>query len=149
MQPISKEVTDLTGFTVHGSSLYHNGVLVAAIPLKDLLNRFINYLRDFQNPILVAHNAKSFGAPVLRRVLAENGLQQVFKQVVPVFVDTLPLSKHMFPGLPSYSLKNLVDHFLGQQFAAHNAVEDAKILKRLFYTWNPSDDYITSFFSSF
>lgn len=145
MLPLSQEVTALTGFTVHDLSLYRYGVPVPTIPLKDLLIRFITYLAQFHHPILVAHNAKYFDTPVLMRVLAENGLQQRFKQVVSCFLDTYQLSKYMYHDLPCYSLKVLVDYFFGEKFDAHNAVEDAKILQRLFYAWKPSDDYVNRF----
>lgn len=146
MLPISKDVTDLTGFTVHGSSLYRYGDPVPTMPVKDLLIQFIDYLGYFQHPVLVAHNAMRFDAPVLMRVLAENGLQQRFKQVVSCIVDTYQLSTYIHPGLPrGHSLKALASHFLRKQFDAHNAVEDARILEMLFYTWNPSNYYVNMF----
>lgn len=150
MEALTKDVTDLTGFTVHGSCLYRNGYPVPTIPLKDLLIHFIDYLDNFHHPILVAHNALHFDVPVLMRVLEENGLKQQFTQVVSGFVDTYQLSKHIYPGLPrGYSLKALVKQFLGQQFDAHNAEEDAKILEKLFYKWNPNDCYVKMFTYSF
>lgn len=47
--------------------------------------------------------------------------------------------------MPRHSLKALVDYFFGEKFDAHNAVEDAKILQRLFYDWKPSDPYVNKF----
>lgn len=108
------------------------------ILVKDLLIYFIDYLSQFRRPRLVAHNAKYFDTPVLMRVLAENGLQQRFSQVVSGFVDTYKLSKHIYPYLPGYSLKALVNYFLHLKFHAHNALEDTTVLKKLFVTWNPS-----------
>lgn len=140
--PLSKHVRDLTGFVVHGPHLYRHGVPVQTLLLKDLLSRFIAYLSQFYRPLLVAHNAQNFDAPVIMRVMAENGLQQRFRQVVFGFVDTYQLSKHLYPYLPSYSLKALVNHFLHQRFDAHNALEDAKILEKLFITWKPSKYHI-------
>lgn len=140
--PLSKHVRDLTGFAVHGPYLYRHGVLVQTLLLKELLRRFIDYLSQFYRPLLVAHNAENFDAPVIMRVMAENGLQQRFRQVVSGFVDTFQLSKHIYSYLPGYSLKALASHFLGQQFDAHNALEDAKILEKLFITWNPSQYHI-------
>lgn len=142
---ISRGATNVTGFVVSGSRLYRYGDPVPTIPLRDLLIRFLAYLVQFHNPILVAHNAKWFDAPVLMRVLAENGLQQDFKQIVHGFLDTLQLSKQIYPSLPGYSLEALVNQFLGQHFDAHNAVEDAKVLQRLFYTWNPSDGIVNMY----
>lgn len=143
MKPISPEATNLTGFTVIHSQLYRHGVQMQTIPLSILLNHFINFLRCYNRPLLVAHNAKGFDTPVLMRVLAENGLQQRFREVVSGFVDTLQLSKLIYPNLPSYSLTNLAEHFLQQNFNAHNGLEDAKILQRLFKTWSPHPSYIT------
>lgn len=137
-QPLSQAVQNLTGFTVHGSCLYHHGILKQTILVKDLLSCFIDYLSQFQHPLLVAHNANCFDTPVLMRVLAENGLQQRFRQVVSGFVDTYKLSKHIYPNLPGYSLKALVSRFLHLQFDAHNALEDATVLNKLFIAWNPS-----------
>lgn len=140
--PLSKHVTDLTGFTVHGPNLYWHGVVMQTLSLKDVLRRFIDYLSQFYRPLLVAHNAEKFDAPVIMRVMAENGLQQRFRQVVSGFVDTFQLSKRLYPNLPGYSLTALARNFLGQQFDAHNALEDAKILEKLFNTWTPSKPHI-------
>lgn len=145
MLPLSQEATELTGFTADQSRLYRFGVPVPTIPLRNLLCNFIDYLGQYHRPILVAHNAMRFDVPLLMRVLVENGLQQRFHQVVFGFLDTIQLSQHIYPGLPSYSLKALVNQFLHQQFDAHNAVEDAKILQMLLETWNPSNDTINLF----
>lgn len=140
--PLSQHVTDLTGFVVHGPHLYRHGVAMQTLLLKELLRRFINYLSQFYRPLLVAHNAEKFDAPVIMRVMAENGLLQQFRQVVSGFVDTYQLSKHLYPYLPGYSLTALARRFLGQPFDAHNALEDARILEKLFLTWRPSKQYI-------
>lgn len=142
VREISNGATNITGFTVCDSRLCRDGVPVPTIPLRDLLIQFLTYLAQFHNPILVAHNARCFDAPVLMRVLAENGLQQDFKQIVHGFLDTLPLSREIYPRLPGYSLEALVNQFLGQHFDAHNAVEDAKVLQRLFYTWKPNEGIV-------
>lgn len=140
--PLSKHVTDLTGFTVHGPYLYRQGVVMPTLSLKDLLCRFLDYLSQFYRPLLVAHNAEKFDAPVIMRVMAENGLLQRFRQVVSGFVDTYQLSRHLYPHLHGHSLMALARHFLGQQFDAHNALEDARILEKLFITWKPYKHHI-------
>lgn len=147
-RPIPPKVTELTGFTVNGSCLYHHGLPVQTLPLRDLLTDFINYLRRFPRPLLVAHNAVNFDAPVLMRVLAENGLQQSFTQEVSRFMDTYLLSRYIYPKLKKYSLEFLASHFLHQQFDAHNGLEDATILQKLFNTWKPAEPLIDMFTSS-
>lgn len=142
-QPISEGAARITGFTVQGGALFHRGQPVPTMPLRDLLICFIEYLRAFNRPKLVAHNARFFDAPVLMRVLAENGLQDWFSQVVSCFVDTLNLSKLLYPNLiGGHSLKALVESFLGRRFDAHNALEDARILQELFYGWKDREFYI-------
>lgn len=114
------------------------------MPLRDLLIRFIDFLRNFHCPKLVAHNAQCFDVPVLMRVLAKNGLQQQFMQVVPYYVDTLQLSRRRNHDLPDgHSLKALAKYYLGRNFDEHNALEDAKILQMLFYNWNLAEFYIS------
>lgn len=147
--PLSKHVRDLTGFAVHGPYLYRHGAVMQTLSLKDLLGRFIDYLSQFYCPLLVAHNAEKFDAPVIMRVMAENGLLQRFRQVVSGFVDTYLLSKRLYPNLSGYSLTALARSFLGQQFDAHNALEDARILEKLFNTWRPSKHHTDMCTSSF
>lgn len=144
-RPIPQKVMELTGLAVQGRCLYHHGLPVQTLPLRDLLNDFINYLRRFPRPLLMAHNAVKFDAPVLMRVLAENGLQQSFRQVVSRFMDTYLLSRHIYPNLPKYSLEFLVSYFLRQKFDAHDGLEDAKILQRLVNTWKPAESDIDMF----
>lgn len=133
-------VTDVTGFTVHDGNLFRHGVWMPTIPLLDALTGFIDYLCTFRHPILlVAHNARCFDALVLTRVLRQFVLQQQrFQQVVCGFLDTLKLSKNVFPDLTRYSQEYLVSHFLRKTYDAHNAEEDARMLQELFYTWNCS-----------
>ncbi|XP_029697037.1 uncharacterized protein [Takifugu rubripes] len=140
--PLSEHVRNLTGFTVDGPYLYRHGVVMQTLLVKDLLRRFIDYLSQFYCPLLVAHNAEMFDAPVIMRVMAENGLLQRFRQVVSGFVDTYQLIKRLSPCLPGYSLTALARQFLGQRFDAHNALEDAKILEKLFITWRPSKHHV-------
>ncbi|KAL3061117.1 hypothetical protein OYC64_009348 [Pagothenia borchgrevinki] len=69
-----------------------------------------------------------------------------FEQVVSGFVDTLPLSKKLYPQLKRFNQPYLVRYFLGERYNAHNAVEDAKLLEELFYNrWNPDNDVISEF----
>ncbi|XP_044048665.1 uncharacterized protein LOC122874627 [Siniperca chuatsi] len=128
----------VTGFTVQYDTLFCHGVPVDTIPLVEALTSFIAFLRSFRRPVLLAaHSARRFDAPVLTRVLRQFSLRQEFQQVVSGFLDTFLLSKNVFRGLGSYSQENLVRHYLGKTYKAHDALEDARMLQELFNTWSP------------
>lgn len=139
-QALDRGATDVTGFTVHYGNLFRHGVQMPTIPLPDVLTSFIGYLRTFRRPVLLAaHNARCFDALVLTRVLRQFlPQQQQFQQVVCGFLDTLQLSKNVYPYLTRYSQEHLVSHFLRKTYNAHNAEEDARMLQELFCIWKPS-----------
>ncbi|XP_029289296.1 uncharacterized protein LOC115009464 [Cottoperca gobio] len=126
-RPIHERASEVNGFTVGDGRLLLNGTPVDTVPLVDALTSFIDFLRSFQRPVLLAaHNAEQFDAPLLQRVLRQFSLYTEFQQVVSGFVDTLPLSRNLHPDLPSNSQVNLVQHFLGKTYNAHDALEDAR-----------------------
>uniref|UniRef100_A0A3B3C206 exodeoxyribonuclease III n=1 Tax=Oryzias melastigma TaxID=30732 RepID=A0A3B3C206_ORYME len=128
----------ITGFNVTPEGLFLRGRRKQTTPLLDALKAFLNFLRSFRRPVLLAaHNARRFDAPVLTRVLQQHSLLQEFQQVVTDFLDTFLLSKNLFPNLTSYSQENLVQFFLRQFYNAHDAVEDAKMLQKLYNAWKP------------
>ncbi|XP_020516526.2 DNA polymerase III PolC-type [Labrus bergylta] len=134
---LTESARNVTGFTVSDGVLSLRGRTVDTIPLVEALTSFIAFLRSFRHPLLLAaHSARRFDAPVLMRVLRQISLRQEFLQVVSGFLDTFLLSKNVYYGLASYSQVNLVDHFLGQTYDAHNAVEDARMLQNLFNSWS-------------
>ncbi|XP_051237832.1 protein PML [Dicentrarchus labrax] len=143
---LTESAKNVTGFTVSNGCLFLRGVPVDTIPLFDALTSFITFLRSFRRPVvLAAHSARRFDAPVLTRVLTQFVLRQEFQKVVSGFLDTFLLSKNVFHGLNSYSQENLVRHFLGKTYDAHNAMEDARMLQELFNTWNPGGWDISRF----
>ncbi|XP_054476453.1 DNA polymerase III PolC-type-like [Anoplopoma fimbria] len=139
---LTESAKQVTGFTVSDGELFLRGKPVDTIPLADALTSFLDFLRSFRNPVLLAaHSARRFDAPVIIRVMRELNLLQEFRKVVSGFVDTFPLSKNLH-RLRSYSQENMVRHFLGKTYDAHDAVEDAKMLQELFNKWNPSNQSI-------
>ncbi|XP_049429313.1 DNA polymerase III subunit epsilon-like isoform X2 [Epinephelus fuscoguttatus] len=145
-RPISPKASELTGITKSRGTLYHHGTPLDTVFLYDALNDFIDFLsscrprhrkRPRRRPVLLAaHNAR-FDAPILARVLQKCYLWEDFQQVVSGFVDTLPLSRNLFPGLHSYSLESLAEYFLYRYYDAHDGLEDARILQELFDFWDP------------
>ncbi|KAF6717709.1 DNA polymerase III PolC-type [Oryzias melastigma] len=135
---LTRSAKQVTGFNVTPEGLFLRGRRKQTTPLLDALKAFLNFLRSFRRPVLLAaHNARRFDAPVLTRVLQQHSLLQEFQQVVTDFLDTFLLSKNLFPNLTSYSQENLVQFFLRQFYNAHDAVEDAKMLQKLYNAWKP------------
>ncbi|KAL6106361.1 uncharacterized protein ACO6RY_10253 [Pungitius sinensis] len=138
----TRELTDsakrVTGFTVRDGALFRDGVPTSTVPLAEALASFLDFLRSFGGPVrLAAHSARRFDAPVLTRALRRLRLLPEFQRAVCGFVDTFPLAKSLF-RLSSYSQENMVRHFLGKSYDAHNAVADAAMLQELFNHWAPS-----------
>ncbi|XP_037539016.1 DNA polymerase III PolC-type-like [Nematolebias whitei] len=137
MTPSAKQVT---GFTVRPDGLFLHDKPVETVPLTEVLNSFISFLRSFRRPVLLAaHGAKRFDAPVLTRVLRRHSLLQQFQQVVSGFLDTFLLSKHLYPRLSRHSQEYMVQHFLRMSYNAHNALEDARMLQKLYKRWSPNN----------
>ncbi|XP_017160605.1 DNA polymerase III PolC-type-like isoform X2 [Poecilia reticulata] len=137
-QNIDEGATEVTGFTVQSGHLVLYVSPVETVPIDDLLTSFIDFLRSFQRPVLLAaHNAKRFDMPVLTRVMKKYDLYPQFQQVVSGFLDTLLLSKRLFPRIKGYSQVSLVKIFLQKSYDAHNAEEDAKMLQELYKVWRP------------
>lgn len=136
---LSESAMKVTGFTVHDGRLFLRGIPLRTISLVDAVTSFIEFLRSFGNPVLLAaHNAKRFDAPVLTRVLQQLNIRQEFRQVVSGFVDTFLLSKNLFRDLPRHSQEFLVHYFLKTTYDAHNAMQDATMLQKLFNFWLPN-----------
>jgi DNA polymerase-3 subunit epsilon len=105
-----------------------NGItddMVLGKPLiQDLLPSFAEFCAD---DILVAHNAP-FDAQFLT--------SDIKKHETPaprgVIIDTLPLARKVFPGLPNYKLGTLVQHLKIPSAGFHRAEEDSTYCGKLF-----------------
>jgi DNA polymerase-3 subunit epsilon len=92
--------------------------------IEDILPSFAEFCQDLP---LVAHNApfdSQFLLTDIKRyeVLAPRG----------VVLDTLPIARKVFPGLPNYKLGTLVQHLKIPSSNFHRAEEDATYCGRLF-----------------
>ncbi|XP_068169667.1 protein PML-like [Antennarius striatus] len=143
---LTQSATDVTGFVVSNGRLFCRGVPMKTIHLHDLLVTFMDFLRSFPRPVLLAaHNARLFDAPVLTKALKKFNLLTEFKSVVCGFLDTFLLVKNVHRGLASYSQPNLVKHFLGKSYKEHDALEDARALQDLLTRLNPTPPVINRF----
>ncbi|KAG7324118.1 hypothetical protein KOW79_012134 [Hemibagrus wyckioides] len=137
--PIDYGASRVTGLTTRRQTLLLHGQPVETVPLREALKLFISFLKAFSRPVLVGHNCKRFDCPVLQRILKEFNLLEEFQDVVSCYLDTLALSREMFP-LPKYSQPFLVQHFLQKTYGAHDATEDVRALQELYRFWRPRTD---------
>ena len=79
-----------------------------------------------ENAIFVAHNV-TFDFGFIREEFARLGYQYTRQQLC-----TVRLARKVFPGLPSYSLSNLKNHFGIAAARSHRALDDTLATVRLF-----------------
>ena len=139
---ILPQASEVTGLKFQNGKMYHQDKEVESVGISVALKEFINFLKEtdtFCNTILVGHNAKVFDIPILLRALEKNVLiDEFFLSGVKGFIDTLPLFKACVPDLPSYSQSNIYSSLFGEEFGAHNSLEDVLALCRLFEKISPN-----------
>ncbi len=92
--------------------------------IGDVLGEFAGFCESLP---LVAHNA-----PFDFKFLLEDVKTHRAKAPVGVVLDTLPLARIVFPGLPNYKLWTLVRHFSFPSGTFHRAEEDSSYCGLLF-----------------
>jgi len=99
--------------------------------IKDVLPQILEFIGD---SILVSHNAQ-FDVSFLNQALIDNGYPPLKNAVV----DTLPLSRYLFPDSRSHSLGSLCHNMeiKYDEESAHRAVYDATVLNNV---WQPMLD---------
>lgn len=105
-----------------------NGITDEMVSGKPLIESLLPSLADFcEDCMLVAHNAP-FDTQFL--------LADIKKHESPaprgVILDTLPIARKVFPGLPNYKLGTLVQHLKIQATDFHRAEQDASYCGYLF-----------------
>lgn len=90
------------------------------------LLKFQNFIMNSE--FLVGHNAYYFDYPFLQNEMIRHGIQ-----LKKYFIkDTMWIAKKKLPGLRSYSLKNLTQHFSIVNKDAHRALSDVLATHELF-----------------
>jgi len=89
---------------------------------RDRFEVLLEFAEIIQGAVLIAHNA-SFDMGMLKSNFQAAGIE--FPETGPVY-DSIEVSRHLFPGLRSYSLEKLIEHFKLEGSNSHNAVEDTE-----------------------
>jgi DNA polymerase III subunit epsilon len=92
--------------------------------IETLLGSFAEFCEDI---IMVAHNAP-FDAQFLTSDIKKH------ESIAPkgIILDTLPISRKVFPGIPNYKLGTLVQHLKIPSTGFHRAEEDATYCGHVF-----------------
>lgn len=107
---------------IHGIS---DEELLLAPLSSEVLPRFLNWLGETREPILLAHNA-SFDAAFLGASLARLGLLEESRREI---VDTLPLARKRLPFLPNHRLETIAARHQLDLSGAHRALTDSLRVK--------------------
>ncbi len=105
-----------------------NGIsndMVRGKPTIDkILESFSEFCSDYP---MVAHNA-----PFDAQFLIADYKKHEFSTPAGIILDTLPIARKIFPGLPNYKLGTLVQHLKIPATDFHRAEEDATYCGKLF-----------------
>ncbi len=113
---IPLEIIRITGIT--------NDMVSDAPKFYEIAKEVVEYTEDC---IFVAHNVR-FDYSFLREEFSKLGYTYTKKQLC-----TVRLSRKAFPGLKSYSLGNLINHFGISVDARHRALDDALATTEIFH----------------
>lgn len=105
-------ITNLTGITNEMLQKYGKNINI-------VLSSFIDFIG---NNVLVAHNANFDINFLYDKCLLYSNLY-----LKNDFIDTMKVSKKLYPNLPNYKLSTLADHFNIDYSNAHRSIEDVKI----------------------
>lgn len=105
-----------------------NGITNQMVAGKPLVETVLESLTEFckQDP-LVAHNA-----PFDAQFLISDYKKYEMQTPSGTILDTLPIARKIFPGLPNYKLGTLVQHLKIPSSDFHRAEEDATYCGNLF-----------------
>ena len=100
-QVIDARASEVTGIFVISGELYSHEQKVESV------TDFVEWLKPLAPVIPVAHNCRTFDSYRLVKSLCSADMLGEFQNVVNGFADTLPLSKAVFQGLPSYRQEHM------------------------------------------
>lgn len=113
--PLSEKISKLTGIT--------DDMLKDAPKIDKVINEFLDFVKD---SVLVAHNA-SFDVGFIRKAAFNNDID-----VKNTVLDTLELSRTLFPELSKHKLDIVAKHLEVSLENHHRAVDDAMATAQIF-----------------
>lgn len=105
-----------------------NGIMDSMVKGQPFIENLLPAFAEFcGNDPLIAHNA-SFDAQFLTADIKKHETSAP----LGLILDTLPIARKVFPGLPNYKLTTLVQHLKIQALEFHRAQADAHSCGQLF-----------------
>jgi DNA polymerase III epsilon subunit-like protein len=153
-QSISSKVTEITGLDFRNSVMHHRGVVVEAVSIETCLKEFVEWLKKYQQVLLIAHNCKRFDSyRLMYQLKLTNNLDLLaaFTDVVCGFADTLPLFREIYKDeIVNCKQVTVAAHVLGSDFVydAHNAKEDVLVLHKVLLCCKQPSSIISYSFSA-
>lgn len=122
LKKFPKFITDLTG--IYPEELENK------LPISEMIHEITDFLMKKNTRVfLVAHNNDGFDKWFFRAAL-KNHSDVGYKSFD--YIDSLTLSKMLFPKLKSHSMKNLCKEF-NIDLSAHRAMDDTKALRKVYH----------------
>ena len=131
-RPVSKKITEITGIT-------NRDLRTDGKPWENAYSEFYNWFfentKDKETITLVSHNGDTFDFVFFKRML--NDLSEIEDKLTINlekihFIDTLPLSKRLYPNRTYYNQPSLAKTFLIIVANAHRAMADVIVLEQLY-----------------
>ncbi|XP_063442462.1 uncharacterized protein LOC134722766 [Mytilus trossulus] len=133
---IQIEASKIIGITYsHGTNkMYVRGQIVEPVSIHKALLDFKQFLKEQNQPIILGHNICNFDIPVIVNKLKDYNLFSTFAETVKGFIDTMKVARKYIPkhDVENYKQQTLVQQFVGENYLAHNAIEDMDSLKTLY-----------------
>lgn len=134
------ESSSVTGMTCYGEVLYLHNKPVEAVSKRVAQENFLDWIKARSPVLMFAHNAQ-FDYQRLFHAVVSQGLLEQYCDHIEGFVDTLPMFRASFPGLPNYRQKTIAEKILKRTYSCHNSLEDVKILQELYLKSQPYPYY--------
>jgi len=132
---IGQKTKDLTGISKNKDSgqMYYRGNAVPSVSFSNAFDYLLEFVKQFQNPILVCHNAK-YDVNILANRCKDAEKLELFKSAFPGFVDSLQAARDLVPkgAVKKYSLEKLSEFYLGNiPNDLHSAARDVDVLEQI------------------
>ncbi|CAG2220926.1 unnamed protein product [Mytilus edulis] len=134
-QPISKGHQIKQAYQLQATECIIMAKRVISSSVSCAIEGFLSFLQQVPRPFFLAgHNIKVFDCPLLFNALENNEKVSEYVKLINGFIDTKVLFKKQLPNLSSYSQENIYKSVTGNNYNAHDALENVSSLQLLVNT---------------